>query len=166
MVNIINEPKKICSWLGGIVGLNFRKSLKIAPGVRLNITKKGISSVSLGGKGARVNFGKKGTRTTVGLPGTGLSYSSFSPKQVKKNTVKSDPVKSGMQMNMSQVNSYVPLPVISGTERKVSILLGIGILIMPYIFAWFTLRNGYSKVAKFISFGWLLLFVFISIQKS
>lgn len=65
------------------MGLNFRKSLKIAPGVRLNITKKGISSVPLGGKGARVNLGKKETRTTVGMSGTGLSYSSFSPKQVR-----------------------------------------------------------------------------------
>ena len=70
------------------MGFNFRKSLKIAPGVRLNITKKGISSVSLGGKGARVNLGKKGTRTTVGVPGTGLSYSSFSPNQAKRETAK------------------------------------------------------------------------------
>ncbi|RZG88539.1 DUF4236 domain-containing protein [Acinetobacter sp. WCHAc060033] len=148
------------------MGFNFRKSLKIAPGVRLNITKKGISSVSLGGKGARVNLGKKGTRTTVGLPGTGLSYSSFSPKQLKKKTAKSEPVKPSMQMNMSQVNSSVPLPVIPGTERKVSILLGIGILIMPYIFAWFTLRDGYSKLARFISFGWLFFLVFVNLQRN
>ncbi|MEW4938660.1 DUF4236 domain-containing protein, partial [Acinetobacter baumannii] len=56
------------------MGLNFRKSIKIAPGIRVNISKKGLSSVSVGGKGARVNVSKKGTRTTVGLPGTGLSY--------------------------------------------------------------------------------------------
>lgn len=58
------------------MGLNFRKSFKIAPGVKLNVSKKGISSVSAGVKGARVSVGKKGTRTTVGIPGTGLSYSS------------------------------------------------------------------------------------------
>ena len=57
------------------MGLNFRKSFKIAPGVKLNVSKKGISSVSAGVKGARVSVGKKGTRTTVGIPGTGLSYS-------------------------------------------------------------------------------------------
>jgi len=57
------------------MGFNFRKSLKIAPGVKLNITKKGISSLSLGKNGARVNIGKKGVKTTVGIPGSGLSYS-------------------------------------------------------------------------------------------
>lgn len=148
------------------MGFNFRKSLKIAPGVRLNITKKGISSVSLGGKGARVNLGKKGTRTTVGMPGTGLSYSSFSPKQVKKDTARSEPVRSSMQMNMSPVRSQIPpLPFMPKFERKVSILLGIGIFLMPYIFAWVTLREGYSKPARFISFGWLLFLVFVNIQK-
>ena len=30
------------------MGFNFRKSFKIAPGVKLNVSKKGISSVSLG----------------------------------------------------------------------------------------------------------------------
>lgn len=60
------------------MGFNFRKSLKIAPGVRVNITKKGVSSLSVGKNGARVNVGKKGIKTTAGLPGTGLSYSKFS----------------------------------------------------------------------------------------
>jgi len=59
------------------MGFGFRKSFKIAPGVRLNVGKKGVSSVSIGGKGARVNVGKKGTRTTLSAPGTGLSYSTF-----------------------------------------------------------------------------------------
>ena len=136
------------------MGFNFRKSLKIAPGVRLNITKKGISSVSLGGKGARVNLGKKGTRTTVGVPGTGLSYSSFSPNQAKRETARNKP--------LQQVPS---LPFMPNFERKVSILLGMGIFIMPYIFAWFTLREGYSKSARFMSFGWLLFLVFVSMQK-
>lgn len=148
------------------MGFNFRKSLKIAPGIRVNITKKGVSSVSLGGKGARVNLGKKGTRTTVGLPGTGLSYSSFSPKQAKKEAARSEPLRSTMQMNMSPVQQQVPpLPFMPKLERKVSILLGIGIFLMPYIFAWFTLREGYSKPARFISFGWLLLLVFVNMQK-
>ncbi|EOG1896796.1 hypothetical protein APD35_09160 [Acinetobacter pittii] len=72
------------------MGLNFRKSIKIAPGVRVNISKKGVSSVSVGGKGARVNVSKKGTRTTVGLPGTGLSYSKFS-SHTKKTTRRREP---------------------------------------------------------------------------
>lgn len=44
------------------MGFNFRKSFKIAPGVKLNVTKNGISSVSVGKNGARVNVGKKGLK--------------------------------------------------------------------------------------------------------
>ncbi len=51
----------------------FRKSLKIAPGVRLNLSKGGIST-SLGGRGHSINVGKGGVKSTVGIPGTGLSY--------------------------------------------------------------------------------------------
>ncbi|MDK1578123.1 DUF4236 domain-containing protein, partial [Acinetobacter baumannii] len=43
-----------------------------------------------GGKGARVNVSKKGTRTTVGIPGTGLSYSKFS-SYTKKTTPRREP---------------------------------------------------------------------------
>lgn len=58
--------------------LRFRKGIRILPGVRLNLTKNGISSLSLGGKGLTYNIGRKGTRTTGGIPGTGLSYSDYS----------------------------------------------------------------------------------------
>jgi|WetSurSiteA1Bulk_404760.scaffolds.fasta_scaffold00013_45 uncharacterized membrane protein len=68
------------------MGFRFRKSIKIAPGVRVNIGKKG-SSVSIGGKGATVNVSKKGTRTTVGIPGTGISYS----KTLKHQSYSSTP---------------------------------------------------------------------------
>ncbi|NWK51971.1 DUF4236 domain-containing protein [Acinetobacter sp. SwsAc5] len=65
------------------MGWNFRKSIKIAPNVRLNIGKKGISGVSVGGKGLRFGIGRKGTRTSVSIPKTGLSYSTF--RSYKKN---------------------------------------------------------------------------------
>ena len=51
----------------------FRRSFKIVPGLWWNIGKKS-SSVSLGGRGLHYTIGPSGTRTTVGLPGTGLSY--------------------------------------------------------------------------------------------
>jgi hypothetical protein len=62
------------------MGFRFRKSVKLAPGVRLNFSKSGVST-SLGGPGATVNFGKRGTRHTVGVPGTGMSFSSFTTKK-------------------------------------------------------------------------------------
>ena len=56
------------------MGFRFRKSVKILPGVRVNISKKGVSSVSVGKRGASINVGKNGTHANVGLNGTGLSY--------------------------------------------------------------------------------------------
>lgn len=63
--------------VGGFMGFRFRRSLKIAPGLRLNFSKSGIST-SIGGPGATYNIGPRGTRTTVGLPGTGLLWTSTS----------------------------------------------------------------------------------------
>lgn len=44
-------------------------------------------------------------------------------------------------------------------SRKVGFLLLVGIAFFPLLFAWFTLRNGHSKQARVISFGWLVLCV-------
>lgn len=51
----------------------FRKTFTIFPGVRINLSKTGVSG-SLGGNGATLNVGKQGEMVTVGIPGTGLSY--------------------------------------------------------------------------------------------
>lgn len=55
------------------MGLRFYKKVKLIPGVKLNISKSGVS-VSVGVPGASVTTGKKGTYLNAGLPGTGLSY--------------------------------------------------------------------------------------------
>lgn len=55
----------------------FRRSIKLFPGFRLNITKRGISSLSIGRTGTRVNLGKKGVTTTLGIPGSGFSWFKF-----------------------------------------------------------------------------------------
>ena len=51
----------------------FRRSVKLFPGVRWNIGKKS-TSLSFGGRGAHYTVGTAGRRTTVGIPGTGISY--------------------------------------------------------------------------------------------
>jgi hypothetical protein len=56
-----------------IPGLRFRKSWSILPGVKVNLSKTGVST-SLGGRGATVNVGTRSRSATIGLPGTGLSY--------------------------------------------------------------------------------------------
>jgi hypothetical protein len=62
------------------MGFRFRKSIRLFPGVRLNISKGGFST-SVGRPGATVNIGKRGVRGTVGLPGSGLSYSEMLVKR-------------------------------------------------------------------------------------
>ena len=67
------------------MGLRFRKTISILPGVRLNLGKSS-ASVSLGVPGFRKTFNTKGTvTTTVGLPGTGLYYvDSKNPRKEKE----------------------------------------------------------------------------------
>ena len=57
------------------MGFRFRQSIRLGPGLRLNLGRRG-ASLSLGGKGLTVNLGPRGGRVTAGLPGTGLAYSS------------------------------------------------------------------------------------------
>jgi hypothetical protein len=59
------------------MGFRFHRSIRLFPGVRLNLSKSGVST-SIGRPGAWFTFGPRGTRTTVGLPGTGLSYTATS----------------------------------------------------------------------------------------
>lgn len=55
-----------------------RKSIKIAKGVRLNVSKSGVG-MSTGIKGARYSTHSSGRKTaTLGIPGSGLSYVSSS----------------------------------------------------------------------------------------
>jgi len=65
--------------------IRFRKSFKIFPGVKVNVSKGGIS-VSVGKPGATLNFSKHGVRQTIGLPGSGVSQTSY----LFKNNSKSD----------------------------------------------------------------------------
>lgn len=54
------------------MAIRFRKSIKLAPGLRLNVGKTGVS-LSAGVRGASVTLGRGGTYLNAGLPGTGLS---------------------------------------------------------------------------------------------
>ena len=58
------------------MAFRFRRSARLGP-LRLNFTGQGLSSISLGGPGASLNLPvnrRGGPRTTLGLPGTGLSW--------------------------------------------------------------------------------------------
>ena len=56
------------------MGLNFRKSITLFKGVKLNLSKGG-PSLSFGRSGLRQSINLKGQgRTTIGIPGTGVYY--------------------------------------------------------------------------------------------
>ena len=54
------------------MSLRFRRSLRLAPGIRMNFGMRG-ASLSLGGRGSGVTFGSRGVTSHFGIPGTGLS---------------------------------------------------------------------------------------------
>ena len=55
------------------MGLIFRRSVKILPGLKVNVGKKG-TSVTVGTRGAHVTYGKGRKTASVGVPGTGVYY--------------------------------------------------------------------------------------------
>lgn len=59
------------------MGFRLSKSIRLGGGARLNISRRGLG-MSVGTKGFRLGTGPRGTRTTVGIPGTGISYSATS----------------------------------------------------------------------------------------
>jgi hypothetical protein len=55
------------------MGVRYHKRIKLFPGFYVNLSKSG-PSLSIGTKGFHEDFSRRGVRTTVSLPGTGLSY--------------------------------------------------------------------------------------------
>lgn len=56
--------------------------------------------------------------------------------------------------------------VTAPTKRNVGFLLGLGILFIPVVFAWFLLRSGHSLLARIVGFGWLVLCVLAVVGSS
>ena len=86
---------------GGItMGLRFRKSISVAKGVKVNVNKKS-AGVTVGKRGAHYTVNTTGKHTaSVGIPGTGLSYSkSFGGK--KKSSKKSSSSKASSSQSAS-----------------------------------------------------------------
>jgi hypothetical protein len=79
------------------MGLRLWRRIKIAPGVTVNVSKRGLST-SFGPRGAKVTLGHGRVRKTVGLPGTGLFYTSTSksvPRSAPSPVAGAGPVAAG-----------------------------------------------------------------------
>ena len=64
---------------------SFRKRIKVAPGVNVNVSKSGVST-SVGPKGAKINVGPKGSKLYTSIPGTGIYYRGTLSKTANKES--------------------------------------------------------------------------------
>lgn len=108
------------------MGLNFKKSINLGKGFKLNVGKKSVG-ISGGVKGARVSVNSSGRKTaTFSLPGTGLSYSVNLNKLFKGNSSKKK--KSGSSDKNTGININLILIII------ILILIAIiGIAVYAYL---------------------------------
>ena len=58
------------------MGFRFRRSIKLAPGLRMKFSTRGIG-LSAGVRGARVSVSSRGLHSSVGVPGTGIWYGGY-----------------------------------------------------------------------------------------
>lgn len=115
------------------MGFRFRRSVKIAPGVRLNIGKKSVG-ISVGTRGARVSANSQGRMTaSAGIPGAGVSY-------VETKTLGKDRKRSSNSIDVHEqdVPSADPRSVSAAPVRKRRLLSIPNILIAVGILAVFT----------------------------
>jgi Protein of unknown function (DUF4236) len=89
------------------MSLRFRKSVKLFPGVKINLGKTGIG-MSTGLKGAHIGVNKRGTYTNVGIPGTGIS--SFQYLGKKRHLTNKQPQASPQAQ---QANNHLFLKIVS-----------------------------------------------------
>ena len=74
------------------MGLRFRRTLKIAPGLRLNFNKNSVG-LSIGPRGAKYTINSSGRRTaSVGIPGSGLYYTESTGGGRRKTETEFDPL--------------------------------------------------------------------------
>jgi hypothetical protein len=99
------------------MGFRFHRSLKILPGVRLNFSGSGIST-SIGGRGAHVTFGHGRVRETIGVPGTGISYTT---SRRTRNSSGSTRPNNGLGIGGWILVLFISMLALSAlTEKKVS----------------------------------------------
>jgi len=73
------------------MGFRFWRRVRIAPGVTLNLSKSS-GSLSFGPRGAKYTVGSRGRRATVGIPGTGLFYTTSTSKGSRRKSKAPPPV--------------------------------------------------------------------------
>lgn len=90
------------------MGLRFRKSIKLGKFFRLNINKKSVG-LTTGVKGAHFTVNSKGRKTkSVGIPGTGLSYTSTSSTNNKVRKPTNHTANNAVRRNVGTTRAQKP----------------------------------------------------------
>jgi uncharacterized protein DUF4236 len=116
------------------VGFRFRRTIKLGKGLRINLSKSGVS-LSAGRPGASLNIGSRGAATTVGIPGTGLSYRSalLHLRSPGKRTSRPAPSSASPGAALGCLGASVVLLglllLLSGVSTWALLLLGLGALL-------------------------------------
>jgi|SRR5690349_18985594 hypothetical protein len=69
--------------------IRFHRQFTLFPGVKVNVSKTGMS-ITIGGKGFHLNLSKRGVMQTTNLPGKGLSHRSYIFKSDQDEEEKED----------------------------------------------------------------------------
>ena len=126
------------------MAFRFKKSIKILPGVKVNLNKDSFS-LSVGPRGAKVTVNSKGgMRQTVGLPGTGLSVTSYD------NLVTSEMNRSEQQsINDGELNSEYIIFKCTNCGKELSIDSTWSSATCPYCNTTFVINQ--NEVNQYIS---------------
>ncbi len=108
------------------MSIRFYRRLRIFPGLRLNLSKSGIST-SVGGRGAWLTFrpGHK-ARSTIGLPGSGLRFTTGGervPATTPRGTADRAPDTAGAQRQEPLPPHQAPM------FYAIGLLMGFGIML-------------------------------------
>jgi Protein of unknown function (DUF4236) len=111
------------------MGFRFRRTLKIAPGIKMNLGKTGLSW-SFGRRGAHVTVGKRGITQSFGIPGSALSYVSRSSRKSTRSRVRQIAAPGRAPMGRQGVDptrfKIEPQPVTSSKPTVRALLLAFG----------------------------------------
>lgn len=105
--------------------IRFRRTFKILPGIKLNVSKGGLST-TVGRKGLSLNIGKRGLRQTVGMPGTGISMTNA----LKAPDFSGATPRKDVQTEVSTPDGMAAPKQGSGNTCLLLILAGVGVAVV------------------------------------
>lgn len=99
------------------MGLRFRRSVRLFPGVRLNFSRSGLSA-TVGVRGAGLTLGSRGTYANIGIPGTGLSYRTRvdSPYRQARSNFEGNAGSSAPPLTPNPLPTEAPVPTPGATQ--------------------------------------------------